>query len=94
MARKAPDMGKTKVSDFDPEVCEGCPFREQEGGEGLINSLADLENSLIGGATGEQQYKCGLCGCPLKNLEVTNLAPDECPRLSEHNVGGRWRAEQ
>jgi len=90
-------MGKTKVSDFDPAKCAGCPHRVREGDTqagGVIDSLADLENAILGGATGEEQYKCGLCGCPLKNLEATNLAPDSCPRLVEHGVGGKWRAEK
>lgn len=33
----------------------------------------------------ETDFKCGLCGCPLVNLALTDQAPEGCPRLDNHN---------
>lgn len=79
--------GKTAVSNFDQSACEGCEHRAEPGedtGNGLIDTLADAETGGLSAATGEDQHKCGLCGCPLKNLELFNRAPAGCPRLAEH----------
>lgn len=76
-------MSKTRVENFDREVCEGCPFREAvdaDTGRPIIDRAASVEGAIIG-----EDYKCGLCSCPLKNLEITNVAPDNCPRLDQHN---------
>ena len=82
--------GKTAVNDFDQSNCEGCPHRAEPGestGNGVIDTLADIEAGGLSAATGEDQHKCGLCGCPLVNLELTGMAPADCPRISDH--GGR-----
>lgn len=79
--------GKTAVSNFDQSACEGCEHRAEPGedtGNGLIDTLADAETGGLSAATGEDQHKCGLCGCPLKNLELFNRAPAGCPRLAAH----------
>lgn len=85
-------MAKQSVQNFDKSVCNGCPHRvrkgESTGSHGVVDNLADLENSVIEGVTGEATYKCGLCGCPLTNLALTNMAPAHCPRLDQHD-GGR-----
>jgi len=79
--------GKTAVSDFDQSVCEGCPERvgaTESTGNGVVDTLASIEAGGLSAATGEEQHKCGLCGCPLVNLELTGMAPTGCPRLAEH----------
>lgn len=83
-------MSKVPVRDFDQSACEGCPHRvggSESTGRPLVDALASVETGVLGGATGEEQAKCGLCGCPLKNLELFNRAPVDCPRVGEH--GGR-----
>jgi hypothetical protein len=80
-------MTKVAVSDFDQSACEGCEHRVEPGtdtGNGLIDTLAEIEAGGLSAATGEDQHKCGLCGCPLANLELFNRAPSGCPRLAEH----------
>jgi len=79
--------GKTAVTDFDESACEGCEHRVEPGeptGNGVVDTLADIETGGLSAATGEDQHKCGLCGCPLKNLALFNRAPNSCPRLAEH----------
>lgn len=79
--------GKTRVNEFDQSVCEGCPHRVNSGddtGNGLVDRLASAQTRGLEAAKGEAQYKCGLCGCPLFNLELTGLAPAACPRIHGH----------
>lgn len=79
-------MGKTRVADFDRSVCTGCPFRvavDADTDRPVIDRLAAVEGAVI-----DEEYKCGLCSCPLVNLELTNVAPDACPRLEAHNDTG------
>lgn len=80
-------MEKIAVTSFNQETCAGCPHRVSGGestGRPLIDALASIETGVLSGATGEKQAKCGLCGCPLKNLELFNRAPVDCPRVGEH----------
>lgn len=91
-------MGKTRVRDFDQGVCAGehpavtgaCPHRvradEQRDGD-AVDTLAWVETRILETATGDEQFSCGLCGCPLANLGAFNMAPDDCPRIAQH--GGR-----
>lgn len=89
-------MDKRRVADFDQDVCSGeaagvsgvCPHRERTedaGGGGIIGRLAQLEGFAIEAATGEEQHKCGMCGCPLANLAAMNVAPTGCPRIELHD---------
>lgn len=78
---------KTKVDNMVPEECKGCPHRsgrKADTGHGLIDTAARVEGAAVEVVTGERQDKCGLCGCPLVNLSLTNLVPEGCPRTSEH----------
>lgn len=34
--------------------------------------------------TGGKVPTCGLCGCPLFNLDKTNAPPESCIRLNQH----------
>lgn len=34
--------------------------------------------------TGGKVPTCGLCGCPLFNLDKTNAPPESCIRLDQH----------
>lgn len=88
-------MGKTNVPDFSPDVCHGvdsdvsdtCPKRvygQESTGRPIIDTLARLETRVLEVLTGEDQHKCGICGCPLPNLEAADKAPDGCPRLEHH----------
>lgn len=81
--------GKIAVTNFDKTACEGCPHRTEQGestGNGLVDTLADIEAGGLSAATGDEQHKCGLCGCPLANLDLFNRAPGDCPRLIQHGV--------
>jgi len=89
-------MGKTSVTDFDQAVCNGdvegetgpCPERVGGGestGRGGIDRLARVETEAIEAVTGDEQFKCGLCGCPLVNLEAFGVAPENCPRIEKHD---------
>lgn len=78
---------KVRVNDFDPDVCEDCPHRLEPGessGNTAVDALAEAENQVLGAVKGEKQPKCGLCGCPLINLELVGRAPESCPRIDEH----------
>lgn len=88
-------MGKQSVPDFSPDVCHGeapevagiCPQRvygQESTGRPIIDTLARMETWVLEVVTGEDQYKCGICGCPLTNLDATDKAPDSCPRLEHH----------
>jgi hypothetical protein len=80
-------MSKVPVRDFDQGACEGCPHRVNPGdstGRPLIDKLANAESKVLKRSSGEDQHKCGLCGCPLKNLELFGRAPEACPRLDRH----------
>lgn len=80
-------MSKVPVRDFDQNACEGCPHRaggREDTGRTIIDALASAETRGLEAATGEEQSKCGLCGCPLKNLELFGRAPATCPRLGDH----------
>jgi len=79
--------GKIAVTNFDKNACEGCPNRVESGestGNGVVDTLADIETGGLSAATGSTQHKCGLCGCPLANLDLFNRAPSGCPRLAGH----------
>jgi len=79
--------GKIPVSDMDPDACEGCPYRtttDESTGRGVIDTAARLEGEVLERATGDTQYKCGLCGCPLTNLALFNRVPASCPRTAAH----------
>lgn len=80
-------MGKVSVSNFRESVCVGCPNRKltDEDTEGFTGKAAKAEGSVLEALSGEKQYKCGLCGCPLANLELFDQAPEDCPRLVQHN---------
>lgn len=89
-------MGKQKVSDFNQAVCRGshpdvdgpCPHlaeMDEDTGHGTVDRLARFEEKLLSAVKRQKQYKCGLCGCPLANLGATNYAPDDCPRIEEHD---------
>jgi hypothetical protein len=78
-------MAKIRVSNFDRDVCATCPFRTEIGkstGRGLVDRLAEVEGKVTG-----EDYKCGLCGCPLENLKAFSMVPEECPKVGEHNGG-------
>lgn len=93
-------MGKTSVENFDTDVCMGnradvdgpCPRREAidaETGNGAVDTLARIEGKAMdavgmGEEGDETQFKCGMCSCPLVNLDLTNMAPVKCPRLEKH----------
>lgn len=88
-------MGKENVSDFTRDVCHGtapevsttCPHRvygRESTGRPIIDRLAQIETRILEGVTGEDQHKCGICGCPLPNLDAANKAPEGCPRLEYH----------
>lgn len=94
-------MSKVSVTNFDSDVCMGdradvdgpCPRRvpiDEDTGRRVIDGLARIEgralNAVRGGdAQDESDFKCGCCGCPLVNLELANVAPEDCPRLESHN---------
>lgn len=89
-------MPKTAVADFDPDVCTGdradvsgpCPEladMDESTGNGMVDKLSRVEGAAIEAATGEQQQKCGMCGCPLANLGAFNRAPEGCPRVDKHD---------
>lgn len=80
-------MAKVQVANFDKSNCAGCPHRKStdEDTGGLIGKLASAEGKAMEAATGEEQFKCGLCGCPLANLEAFDMAPEGCPRLNQHD---------
>lgn len=89
-------MVKRRVADFDQAVCKGeapgvfgpCSHLETRGGStgrAVIDALADVEGRALEAVTGERQFKCGMCGCPLANLGATDMAPEGCPRLSRHD---------
>lgn len=93
-------MGKTSVANFDSDVCMGerddvdgpCRARvpiDADTGRGIVDSLSRLEGAAmdavgIGEDGDETDFKCGKCSCPLVNLELTNQAPTDCPRLDKH----------
>lgn len=88
-------MGKTRVNDFDGDVCRGeapgttgpCPelvAGNAETGHGTVDRLARIETSAIEAVTGSDPGKCGMCGCPLTNLELFEQAPEGCPRIEQH----------
>ena len=79
--------GKTDAPGFDQSICDGCPHRvrgDENTGRTAIDAAALGETKVLEAITGEKQYKCGLCGCPLKNLELFGKVPTNCPRLREH----------
>lgn len=89
-------MAKQAVSDFDQDVCRGdhpdtdgpCPELarvDEDTGHGNVDLLSRVEGAALEAATGEEQYKCGLCGCPLANLGAFNRAPEDCPRIQLHD---------
>lgn len=89
-------MGKQKVSDFNQAVCRGshpdvsepCPHlaeMDEDTGNETVDRLARVESKILGALNRQTDYKCGLCGCPLRNLGATNYAPDDCPRLEVHD---------
>ena len=60
---------------FDSDVCQTCPHLVEDGsGGGLLDRLANAIDN----------QKCGLCGCPINNLEATKAPPESCPRLDQH----------
>lgn len=98
-------MGKANVEDFDPDVCMGrrndvsgvCSELADIGedtGRPLVDALAKAEGfglSAISGGDepGPEDFKCGMCGCPLPNLQLFDEAPTGCPRLAQHNQSRR-----
>lgn len=88
-------MAEESVPDYQPAVCHGetaeasesCPHRvhgAESTGRPIVNALARAETAVLAAVTTGDQYKCGLCGCPLANLDTTDEAPDDCPRLAYH----------
>jgi len=72
---------------MDPDACEGCPYRtpvEEGTGRSFVDTAARLEGEVLERATGDKQYKCGLCGCPLANLALFNQVPSTCPSIDKH----------
>lgn len=89
-------MGKRRVSDFDPSVCLGehpaatgpCPHLvpiDADTGRPIIDRLRRAEAATVGRITDMSDGACGMCSCPLKNLAVLDMAPDECPRIHLHD---------
>lgn len=89
-------MGKATVSNFDQRICTGehpdvdgaCPHLQtgdDDADGGLVSRLARAETKAIETATGDEPGRCGLCHCPLPNLELTARAPVECPRINLHD---------
>lgn len=79
-------MAKERVNNFDAEACESCPHRQRTGESGgVVGRLSKAEGKVAEAVTGDEQYECGLCGCPLVNLSALNVAPDTCPKINEHN---------
>lgn len=94
-------MAKTSVRDFDADVCMGerldvgdpCPHMvriEEDTGRPVVDRLARAERKAmevvnLAGNDGPGDFKCGMCSCPLTNLELTNQAPEGCPRLRKHD---------
>ena len=60
---------------FDRSACQSCPHLVDGATGGSI--LDRLANAI-------DDQKCGLCGCPLKNLAATSAPPESCPRLDAH----------
>lgn len=93
-------MSKTSVRDFDPDACMGehaetsgpCPRRariDEDTGQGIADRLSRMEGKAmdavgIGDDGDKTDFKCGMCSCPLVNLELTDMAPQGCPRLDKH----------
>lgn len=93
-------MGKTSVQSFDSDVCMGgradvdgpCRYLadvDDDTGRPIVDRLARAESAALSVAGIAQEgsktdFKCGCCGCPLVNLELTNEAPVRCPRLDKH----------
>jgi hypothetical protein len=81
-------MAKTSAPNFDATNCDGCPHRTKEGptdgGGKAVDVVADIEARAVEAVTGDEQFKCGLCGCPLVNLELVEQAPEQCPRIEDH----------
>lgn len=88
-------MGKERAQNFDTAICHGedprydrpCPKRvggDENTGNPGIDMISRIETEAIEAATGEKQYKCGACGCPLANLSAVGVIPDNCPRSQAH----------
>lgn len=94
-------MSKVSVTNFDTDICMGtradvngeCPKRvpiEEDTGRPVVDRLARAERAainVVSATDGEDEtdFKCGCCGCPLVNLELTGQAPEDCPRLALHD---------
>lgn len=71
-------MSKLWGHGFDSEVCDGCPHKNGSP-DGVIGQAAEKVSKAAG-----EDY-CGLCGCPLVNLEaISNGPPENCPRTEQH----------
>lgn len=62
---------------------------EEDTGRGVVDRLARAQKKamdVVGIAEGRDKtdFKCGACGCPLVNLELTNMAPNRCPYKNKH----------
>lgn len=93
-------MAKVVAENFDPNVCMGqrldldgpCPHMvrtEESTGRPVVDRLARAERKALevvnlAGDDGPGDFKCDMCGCPLTNLQLTNRAPEGCPRLRKH----------
>ena len=76
-------MGHEYGHGFDQSVCEGCPHKM----EALDDTGHPLIDRIVGGyarVTMQEVDRCGLCGCPLSNLERFSSPPSDCPRLDDH----------
>jgi hypothetical protein len=62
-----------KVLDVDPSA-------DHEWGHGFDRSACEGCPHRQGGKV----PTCGLCGCPLFNLDKTEAPPSECPKLGDH----------
>lgn len=68
------DSIREKISDLDTS-------ESHEWGHGFDRSVCDGCPHRKGG----KLPTCGLCGCPLFNLDKTDAPPSSCPRLDAHS---------
>ena len=89
-------MAKTRVDDFDRDVCLGahpdvdgpCPHlaaTDRRTGRSVIDRLAHVETTVLEAVTGTEQFACDICSCPLPNLGAMGVVPDDCVRLEQHD---------